>query len=304
MNDDKCEFCKGTGKEPGEPGCVWCHNTGTKEGQALLTPPAQQNQGEPVALPSRLPVRMPEGRNLPKGYAEAWNACLTEIEKLGPLYTHADPGEIERLREQLRVIRSSCPNHCEVTGSVAGTAQNYIGELEQKLAEAQALLRRAERALRKTTGFYANRDQCCSEHIQLVIDLAKANEPSASAEPGGLVSNVSIHTKSNKAPKNCNFIVRQDELVESRSIDACAEPGARICTHPEGCNQCSWCGFKSESADPSAPVDRDERAEFEKHYASMNDGFVPSFFGGEYDWHDAQPCWKTWQARAALEKKS
>ncbi|WP_282361290.1 hypothetical protein [Pseudomonas sp. PS01300] len=64
----------------------------------LYTRPAQ---GEPVALPKRLPVRMPEGRNLPKGYAEAWNACLAEVEKLGPLYTHADTGEVERLREEL-----------------------------------------------------------------------------------------------------------------------------------------------------------------------------------------------------------
>lgn len=33
---DKCEFCKGTGKEPGEDGCVWCFNTGRKDGQVLL----------------------------------------------------------------------------------------------------------------------------------------------------------------------------------------------------------------------------------------------------------------------------
>lgn len=38
MNDDKCEFCKGAGKEPGEAECVWCHSTGTKAGQRLLTP--------------------------------------------------------------------------------------------------------------------------------------------------------------------------------------------------------------------------------------------------------------------------
>lgn len=59
----------------------------------------------------------------------------------------------------------------------------------------------------------------------------------------------------------------------------------------------------SASAEPSAPVEIDERAEFEKHYASKNEGYCPSAFDGEYDWHDAQPCWESWQARAAMEKK-
>lgn len=42
MNNDKCEFCNGTGKEPGQPECVWCHSTGTKAGQQLLTPPIKK----------------------------------------------------------------------------------------------------------------------------------------------------------------------------------------------------------------------------------------------------------------------
>ncbi|HDS0925495.1 TPA: hypothetical protein QDZ23_000096 [Pseudomonas putida] len=58
----------------------------------------EQHQGYPVALPARLPQRLPQGRNLPRGYAEAWNACLGEVEKLGSLYTHADTGEVEALR--------------------------------------------------------------------------------------------------------------------------------------------------------------------------------------------------------------
>lgn len=62
-------------------------------------------------------------------------------------------------------------------------------------------------------------------------------------------------------------------------------------------------GYAKALADARAPVEIDERAEFEKHYASMNDGFAPGFYEGEYDWHDAQPCWLTWQARAALERK-
>lgn len=52
---------------------------------------------------------------------------------------------------------------------------------------------------------------------------------------------------------------------------------------------------------PMLPVLFDEaaeRASFEKHYASMNDGFCPSAYEGEYDWDDCQPCWSTWLACA------
>lgn len=34
----KCEFCAGTGIEPGFECCVWCDSAGTKEGQSLFDP--------------------------------------------------------------------------------------------------------------------------------------------------------------------------------------------------------------------------------------------------------------------------
>lgn len=59
--------------------------------------PAEQHQDEPVAMPMR---RSWSGIAGWKDQAEikGWNACLDEIAKLGPLYTHADPGEVEALR--------------------------------------------------------------------------------------------------------------------------------------------------------------------------------------------------------------
>ena len=60
----------------------------------------EQPQGEPVALPARKrvdPFCYDQGGNASVG---GWNACLDEIAKLGPLYTHADPGEVERLIAQ------------------------------------------------------------------------------------------------------------------------------------------------------------------------------------------------------------
>lgn len=70
--------------------------------------PAEQTQGEPVALPKR---KDPTSEwAVPGGVskAEGWNACLDEIAKLGPLYTRADPAGAERLRDALRLAKHWC----------------------------------------------------------------------------------------------------------------------------------------------------------------------------------------------------
>ncbi|MCO7515760.1 hypothetical protein NJF44_10450 [Pseudomonas guariconensis] len=50
-----------------------------------LAQPAEQHQGEPVALPARKHSRVTDT------HAEGWNACLDEIAKLGPLYASPAP---------------------------------------------------------------------------------------------------------------------------------------------------------------------------------------------------------------------
>lgn len=54
----------------------------------------------PIQIPKRLPVRMPQGRNLSKGYAQAWNDCVTEVERLNGLLvevvTQAAPSNEEK----------------------------------------------------------------------------------------------------------------------------------------------------------------------------------------------------------------
>lgn len=72
---------------------------------ALLAQPAAQHQGEPVALPS-CKAKLNVSHDWDQGYSDGWKTCLEEIAKLGPLYTHADTGEVERLREELK-LRSS-----------------------------------------------------------------------------------------------------------------------------------------------------------------------------------------------------
>lgn len=77
--------------------------------RALLSQPAEQHQGEPVALPAYKEIVI--GRNSEADtWSRGWNACLDEIAKLGPLYTHADPGEVERLRDLLSEVLSEVPH--------------------------------------------------------------------------------------------------------------------------------------------------------------------------------------------------
>lgn len=58
-----------------------------------------------------------------------------------PLYTHADPGEVERLREENDAIRLQ-----------AGGMQMELDELRAQLAERDALLERALRLLTPNVG--------------------------------------------------------------------------------------------------------------------------------------------------------
>lgn len=70
--------------------------------QAEVFGSAEQHQGEPVPLPAEKELVRAWGHdmggNYDEGKAFGWNACLDEIAKLGPLYTHADAGEVVALR--------------------------------------------------------------------------------------------------------------------------------------------------------------------------------------------------------------
>lgn len=63
----------------------------------------------PVALPARKPDMNAsfEGTDAEWYGNMSWNAYHDEIAKLGPLYTHADAGEVERLRAELESVKSS-----------------------------------------------------------------------------------------------------------------------------------------------------------------------------------------------------
>lgn len=145
--------------------------------------PAEQHQGEPVALPARKdPTRhWVEPGGVHK--AEGWNSYHDEIAKLGPLYTRPAPAnsaEVEREPEcfcvehglHIETLRAQLAE-AQAKGDLLNDARVKAEELqwtaERKLAEAHALLRK----------LYDNLDLSLGGYREDIGEML-----SASAEPG------------------------------------------------------------------------------------------------------------------------
>lgn len=100
--------------------------------------PAEQHQVVPVKLPAYKLASQYNSHDWDEGYRDGWGACRDEIAKLGPLYTHSDPSEVERLREDLSkyIARAN-----DFAAKMQG-AQSEAGTLRAQLAERDALLDR------------------------------------------------------------------------------------------------------------------------------------------------------------------
>lgn len=101
---------------------------------------AEQHQGEPAVLPARKPEPTEESDVFTDSENSGFNACLDEIAKLGPLYTLADPGEVERLR-LLVSAGQEIEDHLSKQVDIANIT---ISALRAHLAERDALLRDLE----------------------------------------------------------------------------------------------------------------------------------------------------------------
>ncbi|MFK3922105.1 hypothetical protein ACI2JC_21025 [Pseudomonas fulva] len=161
-------------------------------GPMAMAAHAVQHQGELVALPLR---KTHKKGNSPMQNAKnsAWNACLNEIAKLGPLYTQADTAEIERLRSQLNALE-------ELAKEEAGEVERLRTRLEEELslhvgaelkhekerdtlraqlAEAQALLQAVREARRVAHHYHSGNGML--DWIE-----GEAKRLSASEEPSAL----------------------------------------------------------------------------------------------------------------------
>lgn len=144
-------------------GYCWPEAMGKLE--AILNKPAEQHQTDPVALPARLDTAQMDGYQSP--YDRGWNACLDEIAKPGPLFTHADSGEVESTPECF------CVEH-----------GLHIETLRDQLAEQDALLRGYQSLLRQVMPCLAmsTNSQAASYMRQIDAALSASAEPSAMAE--------------------------------------------------------------------------------------------------------------------------
>jgi hypothetical protein len=89
-----------------------------------LTSEVEQHPGEPAVLPA-CKAKLSMGHDWDQGYADGWRACLDEIAKLGPLYTHADPGEVERQRSR---ADTNALNHKHAKNAL-GDIKAFVGRL-------------------------------------------------------------------------------------------------------------------------------------------------------------------------------
>lgn len=122
----------------------------------------EQHQGEPVAWQVRSKTNRPESQWTPwKECCEMTRAMHSHevgrfnqfgiMREMRPLYSHADPGEVERLTEQLEVDNQTiayaarqAEEKQKVTDALMADAKQFRGErdtLRAQLAERDALLR-------------------------------------------------------------------------------------------------------------------------------------------------------------------
>lgn len=315
---------------------------------ASCTQPAEQYQGEPVALPERKEVV--EEWATPGGpyRAEGWNACLDEIAKLGPLYTHADSGEVERLRaENIRLIedRARFPDRPDDIGRMItchiGNLKNQVKSSEDYARKWRWGLEAAERKLAELEalcwGLIGSSGKKRAQYLEkLQASLSASAEPSAPARnqcdgcqagipivngahrmgrPGGYTDAMScqasryesapVEIDESRTVRRFTYISIYNEGCALVPLDDGPDPDFDTGTeYVEASYYDEARAALSASAKPSAPVERDERAEFVAHMRKQG-GLIEwalGWDGARFEHPPTQGKWETWQARAALER--
>ncbi|MDH0639058.1 hypothetical protein N5D52_19155 [Pseudomonas sp. GD03860] len=260
-----------------------------------------QHQGEPVvsqcALCCQTHEQVPVGR---VGGQQA-NGCDVDFttwrcEGCGGSWTGdpSDPAEVERLRADLARIGD---NYADALETSRGLWRDR-DRMEKQLAEAHALLIESHDLL--NSGHLAAASTYARQRAYSLIDKIKT-VLSASAEQ----SDECAHSYANKVgcpecgeefgaepnPPKCKYCGDTGQIMVGRSGDA-SDGNAPVLEPCEDCER-------------GAPVERDERAEFENdiHFRGMDFTRAPGhpdYYGSPY----ANGAWHGWRfGRAALERK-
>ena len=143
----------------------------------------EQQQGEPVAMPARMLTRCYDALTvLYPGYV-MWNACLDEIAKLGPLYTHADAGEVERL---IAECWAACGGNGPTTREGLLLALKLMDEADDVQSSEVERLRAENKDYKEGQERY---EQLCAELRDQLAGLRKA----AGAVMDGFIEGAQVH---------------------------------------------------------------------------------------------------------------
>lgn len=157
--------------------------------------PAQQHQGEPVAWL----------HGSPKGKSLSFSEAAHENVDSTPLYTHADPGEVERLRERLKIVS-------EFRDKFEALAKSLDSENDTLRAQLAELLHRAADLVEGITT-----EDLVRWPVSMaarVVKLKAALERSASAEPSAPLPPVDGDLLPPIGSKVLFHLAREDEWVE------------------------------------------------------------------------------------------
>lgn len=226
-----------------------------------------------------------------------------------PVFTHADSGEVERLTEQLEVANQAiayaarqAEEKQKVADALMADAKQFRAErdtLRAQLAELEAL-HGGELGLPKE-GWPAYHKR----KMESLRDLTAGHYERKLAERDALLREVIESSSANNK-------IYGKHLA---ALSASAEPSER---EKQALQDEKRLGIERLPAEPSAPVEIDERAAFEAWFRGTGlaqawggaeetpDKYLTRYgAGGEYySGCCVQSRWEGWQARAALERKS
>jgi hypothetical protein len=274
-------------KEEAERDAAETGKTITPIGPMSGIAPAEEHQGEPAALPERKAITA-HGLTALDSEAEGWNACLDEIAKLGPrythpvrgepvgymnqasidairshgqalimvgvngfppgdkaipLYTHADPGEVERLRAEVERLRSGF--YQQVTDDDLKKIADFIGDGD--LPTKSFFLRPDAANLANVTMHMVREVQASRAQLAERDALLESAAEGASILRS-LIEN--IEAKGNDSPESTASFLQQALHCVSPALSpsASAEPSAPKCVpeKPSRCTSCDNCqGFNT-----------------------------------------------------------
>ena len=243
---------------------------------------AEQHKCGPVALPDRKDATQ-YWNLLAIGGAEGWNACLDEIAKLGPLYGRPVQGE-PVARVEVGPDRNAC---------LTITDNDWLRALKG-------------RAMHQVVPLYPHADPAEVDRLRETLELVREQRDNE------LRTNSSLERERDALRSQLDelteaFSESQEEVVKRGKMlaeaQALIQEAANIAmfTLPSGWHKRR--AALSATAEPSAPVEIDERAEFERAAAEQGSN-IDRNSEGDYvnPWVESE--WEGWQARAALERKS